>query len=168
MCTFFSENGSADDYIMRSRINSASAIYNNSIYLIGGEGVGSESTERYDIKAGQSYSAFKLPHPISRHCSVTFKDRIWIIGGFSESEEEISYRTQILDDHWDPNWEWYEGPELIYGRWGHSCVVTQSRFHDAEVIVIAGGFGEHGGLIDSVEFMFHNKWERGTCNLHID
>ena len=166
MCTFFSEDGSSDDYIMRSRINSASTTYNNSIYLIGGEGVSGEYTERYDIKDGQSHSAFKLPYPISRHCAVTFQDKIWIIGGFSKSEEEISYRTQTLEYH-DPHWFWHEGPELIYGRWGHSCVVTQSRFHDAEVIVIAGGFGEYGGLIDSVEFMFDNKWERGTYNLHI-
>ena len=112
------------------------------------------------MRDGNSYYGVEPPYAITRHCAVVFQDKIWIIGGLIKNEEEVSYQTQILDNYYD---YWYEGPELIYGRWGHSCVVTESRFYNnAEVIVIAGGFGEYDGLIDSVEFMYDFKWSRGT------
>ena len=77
---------------------------------------------------------------------------------------EYSYRTSIYDAYYD---HWYEGPQLINGRFGHSCVTTEYR--DGTAIVVAGGFGAGGG--DTVEFLYSGdysfSWKRGTVMVKI-
>merc|ERR1711997_167206 len=70
----------------------------------------------------------------------------------------VSYRTFYQDSSIYN--QWYEGPQMIYGRYGHSCVTTE--FLNGTAIVVAGGYGEYNyQIFDSVEFLYLGTWRRG-------
>ena len=85
---------------------------------------------------------------------------VWVIGGMGNTQS-VSYRTSYYEPYYD---RWYEGPQLIYGRYGHSCVTTEYR--NGTAIVVAGGYGEYDYIINSVEFLYSGdysfSWKRGT------
>ena len=86
---------------------------------------------------------------------VTFDGKAWIIGG--RSDNRVTYNSYAL--HFD-FYTWERQPELIYARELHACAVMDNG--DTEMIVVAGGYGEFGNVLDTVEILKPNSyWERG-------
>ena len=73
---------------------------------------------------------------------------------------KVLYQTSYYDSYYD---NWSEGPELIDERYRHACVTTE--YHDGTAIVIAGGYGEYGIVVDSVEYLYTGDhrfhWRQG-------
>ena len=150
------------------RNSAASTFANNSIFISGGN-VASSRTEL--VSDNGSESGPDLPTPLSNHCMVTLdfrgpNERVWVIGG--KTSEGSSYKTHILYLNYD--WDWENGPDLIYARQEHACVATKSKaYGNLELIVVAGGrdemFGD--GAFNSVEFHISGTeyWFRGKTRV---
>lgn len=68
-----------------ARSKAASCVYNNIIYVSGGDNITyhkNYNIEYYDIRAGV-WSEFSTPMPKAKmgHCLVAHNDRLWFFGG---------------------------------------------------------------------------------------
>ena len=79
-----------------------------------------------------------------------------ILGG--NSNGQVMYQSLYLDES---RFEWNDfGHNLIYGRESFACSVVEVNQSNKKVIVVAGGIGEFGSALNSIETFNGDSWER--------
>ena len=90
-----------------------------------------------------------------------------MIGGIvGPGFQSVTYKTYTFSDIGNGIWNREAG--LIYARESHACGVIKSDFNQGnEMIVVAGGYGEFGNLLDTVEYLTSRNfnWQRGKIQL---
>ena len=113
------------------------AVLQNRIWVAGGL-TGPDSatakTEFYDPTVGAWGPGPNLPVPLHHAMMVTYRNTVWVIGGFEpqggDVEGTVSTRALYLDQDQD---YWVEGPPLHHARAAGAAVVVGNE------IVVAGG-----------------------------
>ena len=113
------------------------AVLQNRIWVAGGlTGTDSAtaSTQFYDPTVGAWGPGPNLPVPLHHAMMVTYRNTVWVIGGFepqgSDVEGTVSTRALYLDQDRD---FWVEGPPLHHARAAGAAVVVGDK------IVVVGG-----------------------------
>jgi N-acetylneuraminic acid mutarotase len=113
------------------------AVLQNRIWVAGGL-TGADSatakTEFYDPTVGTWGPGPNLPVPLHHAMMVTYRNTVWVIGGFepqgSDVEGTVSTRALYLDQDRD---FWVQGPPLHHARAAGAAVVVGDK------IVVVGG-----------------------------
>jgi len=125
-----------------ARHESAAAVLNGKLYLIGGRG--DRPLDILDLASGQWRTGAKAPVEINHTQAVVFENRIYVIGAFTGPfpQESIVPHVLIYDPAAD---RWTEGPALPAGRQrGGAGVVVQ----DGHIYLIGGNrLGHNSGFV---------------------
>jgi non-specific serine/threonine protein kinase len=113
------------------------AVLQNRIWVAGGlTGLGSATakTEFYDPTIGAWRRGPNLPVPLHHAMMVTYRNTVWVIGGFepqgSDVEGTVSARVFHLDDDQD---YWVKAPALHHARAAGAAAVVGN-----EIVVVGG------------------------------
>ena len=101
-----------------------------------------------------------LPFAISKHSMIQFDEKsIYIIGGY-QNYSFLSNKTWIVDP--TNGFQIKEGPSLNKARNSHGC--AKMTLNGRTILVVAGGYGNSNGFLDSVEILDpsgYNVWTQG-------
>lgn len=125
-----------------ARHESAAAIVNGKLYLIGGRG--DRPLDILDLASGQWRTGSKPPVEINHTQAVTFDGRIYVVGAFNGPFPQENIVPQILI--YDPVADsWTQGAALPAGRHrGGAGVVV----HDGHIYLVAGNrLGHNSGFV---------------------
>jgi N-acetylneuraminic acid mutarotase len=113
------------------------AVLQNRIWVAGGlTGLDSATakTEYYDLSVGTWGQGPNLPVPLHHAMMVTYRNTVWVIGGFepqgSDVEGTVSARVFHLDDDQD---YWVKAPALHHARAAGAAAVVGN-----EIVVVGG------------------------------
>ncbi len=126
--------------IFPARFYSELTVFNDKLYLIGGEtGTGTYYNEIWQSANGTDWSQVSTTSPIfngiSRFSTANYKHKIWVIGGRTEAgytSNEIWFSNNMND------WHKYDGPVPLKSPSSHSSLVYQDR------VLVFGGFASNG------------------------
>jgi len=126
--------------IFTSRFYTELTVFNDKLYLIGGEtGTGTSYNEIWQSVNGTDWSQVPTTSPIfngiNRFSTANYKHKIWVIGGSTETgydSDEIWFSSNMND------WHKYDGPVPLTRLSDHSSLVYQDR------VLVFGGFASFG------------------------
>ena len=96
-----------------------------------------------------------LPGKIGSHCMVMLNSTTVILIGGKQDDVAYSNKTHFLDIQ---THNWFNGPELKFGRRVHSCARIPSTSQSSEQsIVVVGGYNGHD--MSSVEILDEGSYE---------
>ncbi len=97
----------------------------------------------------------------TRYCALTtYHSQLVLIGGLVASSDEaikVTNKLWISEHDTIMNWKSSLLPPMPTRRWGSSAVTTGTP----ESIIVAGGRGEDGAVLDTVEALVQEQWS--TC-----
>ena len=136
------------------RIFSSSVALNTSmLWIMGGyDGNYLDSTEF--VTTDGAVNGPKLPEPIRGSCAVIFRGDTYLVGGDTLSGNSVDV---WVTNPSKPVIQWDIGPQLITGRYYHSC--STMSVGSKIIIVAAGGYNENNiqdynnGYLASVEIL---------------
>jgi len=130
----------------------SAAQWRNYVYVMGGrhgyEGTVVNSVERFDV-AKEVWSHGPVgttPHPVYGHCSVTFKNKLYLLGGVNDD----GYLATLhgLDPR---EWAWTQEQSMAQARVHHACAV-----HKYGILVSGGSYS--GEYLATVEWWDGSVW----------
>jgi non-specific serine/threonine protein kinase len=138
------------------------AVLQNRIWVAGGlTGIDSATakTEFYDPTVGAWGQGPNLPVPLHHAMMVTYRNTVWVIGGFepqgSDVSGTVSARVMYLDQDRD---FWVQGPPLHHARAAGAAVVVGDK------IVVVGGrtAGSSAQEVAPTEVFDGTSWHDAT------
>ncbi len=95
--------------------------------------------------------------PTRSSALTTYHSQLVLIGGVEASYKEVTNKLWISDQDAIMNWKSSLLPPMPTRRWGSSAVTTGTP----ESIIVAGGIGKDGAVLDTVEVLVQEQWS--TC-----
>jgi len=127
--------------IFASRSYAELIVFNDKLYLIGGETTSPDTfyNEIWQSGNGKDWSQVPTTSPIfngiSRFSTANYKHKIWVIGGHTETgfdSDEIWFSSNMIE------WCKYDGPVPLTRLSSHSSLVYLDR------VLVFGGFASSG------------------------
>lgn len=139
------------------RRSHTAVVYDNRMWILAGMpggdvDLGAEANDTWYSNDGvnwvQATGAAAFPRR-DCHSSVTFDDRMWVIGGFSQDSHNFYVKNDVWYSDDGANWTEAISSAPFLGRWGHSSVVF-----DNKIWVIGGAActGETCAFVNDVWF----------------
>lgn len=164
-CYFFQSDETIDyNYLNESRIGAASVGDYGVVAILGGNET--SSFELINTNFSMAIPELSYPFDIHHHCMLSMVDDntnaslftgLIVLGGRSGLNVLFEVHTIRADsgEGWD---EYLKIPDLIYARELFACGLVANQ-----QIIVAGGIGEYGQVLDSVEYFdWHvGYWQRG-------
>ena len=140
MFSFVDETWTLLQPIKEARLGASSVVYNNHVFLLGGFGPSgaTKSIEILSLNAVHADPTSKwesilaeLPYQLWKHCSVFYKERLIVVGGYDESKRASS--DSIIEISLDPPYNSKLLAVLPETRWYHGVALFGNK------ILILGG-----------------------------
>ena len=135
---------------------SSVAVTNDRIWIMGGKvGGHKHDTTEFVTKDG-AVNGPKLPEAVYDHCTVKFKELVYLIGGNTGV-----YTKNVWVANPSNGYSFIQGPSMMTGRYIHSCGTMS--IGSKSIIIAAGGRTNNDVTLSSVEILDpdSNQWVEG-------
>ena len=134
------------------------AVLGGRIWVAGGltgQEEATAKTEFYDPTIDQWSPGPALPVPLHHAMMVSYRNTVWVIGGFEPQGSQVSgiasARVLYLDQDQD---YWIAGPELHHARAAGAAAVVRNK-----IVVIGGRTGKTQELVTPTEIFDGTSWQ---------